>query len=170
MGAYKIMSIKTRDFVRVAIVGVLFILSGCGGDKSSITSGGGNSGVTSDGGSSSSALAGTYKGTVTLTAKGSKVDNTSTRSATLLVRSDGTARLTIDEDQVIEGFMNGNKFGFSVRVIEEDGLVECSAEAILTGTISGGKGSGSISGSGKCKILTVKTGFDVSGKLSVTRV
>jgi hypothetical protein len=87
----------------------------------------------------------------------------------LLVRDNGTARLTIDGDQVIEGFMNGNKFGFSVRAVEEDGLVECSGDAILTGTISGGKGSGSISGSGKCKLLTAKSGFDITGSLSVTR-
>ena len=163
------MNITIRDFLQVAILGTLVFLSGCGGDSSSITSGGGNSGVTSDAGSSSATYAGTYEGTITLTASGSKIDSTETRSATLLVRDNGTARLTIDGDQVIEGFMNGNKFGFSVRAVEEDGLVKCSGDAILTGTISGGKGSGSISGSGKCKLLTAKSGFDITGSLSVTR-
>ncbi len=65
--------------------------------------------------------------------------------------------------------MNGNKFGFSVRVIEEEDLVECVADAILTGSISGGRGTGTVSGSGQCKILTAKTGFTVSGTLSVSR-
>ena len=148
---------------------VFLLLTSCGGDKSSVTSGNGSSGVTSDGGSSSSKYEGTYKGSITIAAKGSKVDTSSTEPAVLLVRSDGTARLTIDGDNVVEGFMNGNKFGFSVRVIEEEDLVKCSADAILTGSISGGTASGTVSGSGKCKLVSAKSGFDVTGSFKASR-
>ena len=151
------------------MVVVLVLLTSCGGDKSSVSSGNGASGVTSDGGASSSKYAGTYNGSITIKAKGSKVDKSNTESAVLLARSDGTARLTIDGDNVVDGFMNGNKFGFSVRVVEEDGFVKCSADAILTGSISGGTASGSISGSGKCKVVSAKSGFDVTGSFKASR-
>ena len=157
------------DTLKVVLVGVVLGLGGCGGDRSEVTSGTGDSGVSSDGGAGSSIYAGTYNGTITLSAKGSEVDSTQTSDARLVVRDDGTAQLTIDDQEPIEGFMNGNKFGFSVRVIEEEDLVECKADAILTGSISGGRGNGTVSGSGECKLLTAKTGFTVSGTLSVSR-
>ena len=158
-----------RGCFTALMVAVFVLLASCGGDKSSVSSGNGSSGVTSDGGASSSKFAGTYNGTITINAKGSEVDNSNTEPAVLLVRSNGTARLTIDGDDVIEGFMNGNKFGFSVRVVEEDGLIKCSADAILTGSISGSKANGTISGSGKCKVVSAKTGFDVTGSLKASR-
>ena len=157
-------------FLSVQLFSIILALTlvGCGGDKSVITSGGGDAGVSSDGGSSSAVFAGTYQGEVTLSAQGDEVDNTTTNSITLVVRTDGTASITIDGD-TIEGFISGNNFGFSIVVIEEDGLVECSADAIVTGTISSGVATGSVSGSGDCEILTAKTGFDVSGSLTATR-
>ena len=157
------------NLVKALVFVCALILAGCGSDKSVVTSGTGDAGVASDSGSGSAAFAGTYRGTITLSAKGSEIDNTKTQDAVLVVRNDGTAQLTIDDQAPIEGFMNGNKFGFSVRVIEEEDLVECDADAILTGSISGGRGTGNVSGSGECKIFTAKTGFDVSGKLSVSR-
>lgn len=158
-----------RSFMLAVILGGCLFLTACGGDKSSVTSGSGNSGVSSDNGASSARYAGTYTGNITLTAKGSKVDNTTENPAVLLVRSDGTASLIIDGKDVVEGFMNGNKFGFSIRVVEEDGLVECDANAVLTGSISGARGSGTVSGSGDCKVVAVKTGFDVTGTLTVVK-
>ncbi len=158
-----------RKFFSVFMMALFLLLTSCGGDKSSVSSGNGSSGVSSDGGSSSSKYAGTYTGSITITAKGSEVDNSTTESAVLLVRADGTAQLTIDGDNVIDGFMNGNKFGFSVRVVEEKDLIKCSADAILTGSISGGRAAGSVSGSGSCKVLTAKSGFDVTGSFNASR-
>ena len=158
-----------RGLLKVVFLGAVLILGGCGGDRSEVTSGTGDSGVSSDGGAGSSAFAGTYNGTITLSAEGSEVDNTKTSKAVLVVRDDGTAQLTIDDEAPIEGFMNGNKFGFSVRIIEEEDFVECEADAILTGSISGGRGTGTVNGSGECKLFTAKTGFTVSGTLSVSR-
>ena len=155
--------------LRVVSLGVVLGLAGCGGDRSEVTSGTGDSGVSSDGGAGSAAFAGTYRGTITLSAKGSEVDNTQTSKAVLVVRDDGTAQLSIDDQEPIQGFMNGNKFGFSVRVIEEEDLLKCDADAILTGSISGNRGTGTVSGSGECKLITAKTGFTVSGTLSVSR-
>jgi hypothetical protein len=169
MGTIINMRNTKRGFMLAAILGGGLFLTACGGDKSSVTSGTGDSGVSSDNGASSARYAGTYKGNITLAAKGSKVDNTSEKPAVLLVRSDGTARLTIDDKDVVEGSMNGNKFGFSVRVVEEDGLVKCNANAMLTGSISGSKGSGTISGSGKCKVVAAKTSFNVTGTLTVVK-
>lgn len=154
--------------LRLAVLFVSVFLVACGDDKSTITSGGGGSGVGSDGGSGSAQFAGTYTGTATISAKGSEVDNTKTHDAVLVINSDGTARLTID-GQTIDGTISGNQFGFSVKVIEEDGLIECDADAVLTGTINGSQGTGMIVGSGECEILTAKSGFDVSGSLNVSK-
>ena len=162
------MKLNRKNGIGVAIVCICLFLVSCGGDESSITSGGGGSGVTSDGGSSSAKFAGTYTGTVTISAKGSEVDNTKTRDAVLVIRSNGTATLTID-GETIQGTINGDRFGFSVKVIEEDGLVECDADAVLNGRISSGRGTGMIVGSGKCEVLTAKTGFDVTGSINVSR-
>lgn len=162
------MSIKNRGIL-VAIFSFALLISGCGGESSSVTSGTGSSGVSSDGGSSSAQFAGNYVGTITLTASGSEIDSDSEQPATLLVWSDGTAKLTIDGTDEIEGAMNGRMFGFSVRVIEEDGLVECDADAILTGSITGARATGTVSGSGECTIVTAKSGFTVGGSLSVTK-
>jgi hypothetical protein len=163
------MTKNRRRYLSAFMMALFVLLASCGGDKSSVSSGKGASGVSSDGGSSSSKYAGSYSGSITITAKGSKIDNSSTKPAVLLVRSDGTARLTIDGDNDVDGFMNGNKFGFSVRVVEEKDLIKCSADAILTGSISEGRASGSISGSGKCKVVSVKTGFDVTGSFKASR-
>ncbi len=164
-----IKSIRTKLF-KVILVAMVISLSGCTDDESSITSGGGGSGVASDGGSTSAKFAGTYTGTATLSISGSSIgDSSSTRDVTLLVRSNGTAQLTIDGD-TIEGFVNGNTFGFSIQIVEKDGFVDCRATAILTGTIIGKVGSGTISGSGSCEVLTAKTGFSATGSLSVSKL
>ena len=151
------------------ILSIPLLLAGCGGDESSVTSGGGGSGVISDGGSGSAEFAGTYVGTIRIIAEGSEVDTDSTQAATLLVRSDGTARLTIDGADQIEGVVSGNTFGFSVRVVEEDGLIECDANATLMGSISGASATGTLMGSGECEIITATTGFGVSGSFTATR-
>ena len=151
-----------------AALAFCLVLAGCGGSESAIVTGTGPTGVTSDGGSASAGFAGTYVGTVTVVAKGSRIDTDTTRDAILTVRSDGTATLEI-EGNIIEGAMSGNSFGFSVLIIEEEDLVECSANAILTGTISGGTATGNISGAGECELLTASTGFDVTGTASFTK-
>ena len=161
------MNILKRGVSNAAIILTLLLVAGCGSDTSVVTSGFGSSGVTSDGGSGSAKFAGTYTGTLMLEAKGSEVDESDTEEVTMVVRTDGTATITI-EGQEIEGFMNGNAFGFSVRVVENDGLVRCNADAILTGTISGGRGTGTITGDGECKVITAKTGFTVTGTLNVS--
>ena len=154
----------------LAVALVLALLLGGCGDRSAIISGTGDSGVTSDGGAQSAAFAGTYSGTITLNAKGDDIDETDTSSAVLVVRDDGTAQLTIDGNNVIEGFMNGRNFGFSITVIEEDGPIECDAMAIITGMISGANATGNVSGNGDCDVLiAVGSSFTVTGSMSLTR-
>lgn len=154
---------------KLAIVVSLLMLVGCSEDESSITSGSGTSDVTSDGGSASTKFASTYSGTLTVTFSGESIDNTTrTESASLLLRSDGTAKLTID-DEMVEGVMDGSTFGFSVRIVEKDGIIDCSADAVMTGSIAGSVGSGTISGRGECETLTAKTGVDMTGSMSVSK-
>ena len=162
-------TVRWRGYWLSLLVLALLLLGGCG-DRSAIISGTGDSGVTSDGGAQSAAFAGTYSGTITLNAKGDDIDESDTSSAVLLVRDDGTAQLTIDGDNVIEGFMNGRNFGFSVTVIEEDGPVECSAQAIITGMINGNNANGNVSGNGDCDVLiAVSSSFTVTGSMNLTR-
>ena len=159
---------KLKSIKLISILFATFFLAACGGDKSAVVSGSGSTGVMSDGGSGSSAFAGTYVGTITVRARGDDINEESTDAATLLIRTNGTARLTIDSES-IEGEISGNAFGFSVRIIEEDGLLECSADAVLTGTIAGSVASGMLFGSGDCSVVGVKTGFDVDGTFSATK-
>jgi len=157
-----------NSYLIFATVALLF-LSGCGGDRSEVSSGsGGSTGIMSDGGSGSAVFAGTYVGTIMVRAKGDDIDEESTRSAVLLVRTNGTARITIDSEP-IEGEINGNSFGFSVRIIEEDGLVECVADAVLTGSITGSVAMGMLFGSGECEVIAIDSGFDVDGIFTATK-
>ncbi|MEM7193554.1 MAG: hypothetical protein AAF402_01300 [Pseudomonadota bacterium] len=138
-------------------------------DKSEITSGGGNSSVSSDGGAGSAAFAGTYTGTVTVNLSGGSIsDTTKTREFTMVIRTNGTASLTIGGD-TIEGNVDGNRFGFSIGIVEEEDLAECRGTATLVGTISGNSASGDISGRGECELLTAKTGVDIDGSLTGTK-
>lgn len=167
-----IMDVKRTAFARhygwLCLLLLTALIAGCG-SKSEIISGTGDSGVESDGGALSAAFAGTYTGTILLNAKGSRIDSSDTSSAVLVVRTDGTAQLTIDGDNVIEGFMNGRSFGFSVVVIENEGGVKCDANALLTGSINGAKATGTVNGSGDCSVLTATTGFEVTGSMNLTR-
>ena len=145
------------------------LLAACSGD-SDVTSGGGDTGVGSDGGSTSAQYAGSYTGTITINIQGSNIDDGSdTEPVTVLVRDDGTARLTI-EDESVEGTVNGNRFGFSIRRKIRRGLVECEGDAMVTGTIRSGTLTGPVSGSGECELLVGGTGFTIDGTLTASRI
>ncbi len=157
--------------VRLTVVVLLVNLAACSKDKSEIRSGGGSAaGVTSDGGVTSARYAGTYSGTITVRISGSSIaDSSRTDDMTLVIKSDGTATLTIDGN-TIRGVINGDAFGFSIQIIEEQDLVKCRGTANLAGKISGTKATGSLSGGGSCEVLAVKTGFDIGGSLSGTKI
>ena len=164
------MPFKFYSFIRICfLAAILAVMAGCS-DKSEITSGTGGSGVSSDGGADSAQFAGTYKGTVEVEITGGSIDDsTSIDEFTLVIRSDGTASLTIG-GETIEGVIDGDTFGFSIRIVEEEDLVSCDGNARLVGRVSGSSVSGSISGSGECDLLTAKTGVDLSGTLSGSKV
>ena len=164
------MLFQLNTFIRICFVAALLaFVSGCS-DKSEITSGTGGSGVTSDGGADSSQFAGTYKGTVEVEISGGSIDDsTSIDEFTLVIRSDGTASLTIG-GETIDGVIDGDTFGFSIRIVEEEDLVSCKGDARLVGRVSGSSVTGSISGSGECDLLTASTGVDLAGSLSGSKI
>ncbi len=148
---------------------VALILAACGGDKSEVTTGGGGSGVVSDGGNPSARFAGSYVGKITTNLSGDSIDDQSdTEDFIIIVRSNGTASLTID-GETVEGEVNGNQFGFSLRIIEERGLIECEGNAIVSGTISGNSLSGTTDGSGECELVAASTGLRITGSLNGTK-
>jgi len=151
----------------LAVVTAL-VLSACSDDKSEISSGGGSA-VASDGGATSAKFAGTYRGTITTLLKGDSIgDRTSTDDIVIVVRGNGTASLTVD-GQTVEGTVNGNQLGFSIRVIEQDGLLKCEGDAVVSGTISNNVATGNITGSGKCELFPASTGLDISGNYTASK-
>ena len=148
-----------------------FALAACDHDEESdVTSGGGNTGIGSDGGAESAQFAGTYTGTVTTVIRGDSIDDeTDTEAVTVLVRSDGTAQLTIDGESV-QGTVNGNRFGFSIRRDFSRGLLDCDGDAVITGAIQGSSMTGTVNGSGECELLFGQTGFTLTGSLTASRI
>ena len=159
------MLLNKKLAIRFLVIIFSLLLVSCGGDKSSITTGSGASGVTSDGGSGSASFAGTYTGTISVTIKGDEISEVLDDPFTVIVRSDGTASLTIS-GETIEGVIDGNRIGFSIRYDAERDLLECSVEAIITATITGSSISGVVSGGGSCKLIAIKTGVSLTGTLS----
>ena len=146
-------------------------LTGCHhDDDSDVTSGGGNTGVGSDGGATSAQFAGTYTGTVTTVIRGDSIDDESdTEAITVLIRSNGTAQLTID-GETVQGTVNGNRYGFSIRRDVSRGLLDCEGDAVITGTIQGNSMTGTVNGSGECELLFGQTGFTMTGSLIASRI
>lgn len=159
---------RLTRFAQIFLLTLIVAIAGCS-DKSEISSGSGTSSVASDGGSGSAAFAGTYTGTTTVMLSGGSIsDTTKTRDFSMLVRSNGTASLTIGGD-TIEGDVNGNQFGFSIGIVEEEDLAKCKGNASLVGTFSGSNAAGTISGRGECELLGAKTGVDIAGSLTGTK-
>ncbi|MBX2868938.1 MAG: hypothetical protein KTR18_09695 [Acidiferrobacterales bacterium] len=160
-----------RGFTAKLVLTILisFVLTACGGDKSEVTTGGGGSGVVSDGGNPSAQFAGSYVGKITTNLSGDSIDDQSdTEDLIIIVRSNGTASLTID-GETVEGEVNGNQFGFSIRIVEERGLIECAGNAIVSGTISGNTLTGTTDGSGECELVAASTGLRITGSLNATK-
>ena len=153
------------------IAGLAFVLliAGCGGDRSEVNTGGGSSGVNSDGGSLSARFAGSYLGMITTNLTSDSFDDqTDVDDLLIVVRTDGTATLSIDGEEV-EGVINDNQLGFSIQIIEERDLLECEGTAIITATINGSSLSGDTQGSGGCDLGLVSSGLRITGTLSATK-
>ncbi len=149
---------------------VCLFLVACGSDKSEVTSGGGSSGVVSDGGSSSAKFAGTYQGEITTNLTSDSIDDqSSTDALTIVIRTDGTASLTID-GKTVDGSVSGDQFGFSIRIVEERDLLECKGDAVVRGVIASGSLNGDVTGSGSCKLIAASTGIGISGSLQASRI
>ena len=157
-----------RWFVMVLLA---IALAGCDHDEDSdVTSGGGNPGVGSDGGAPSAQFAGTYSGTIKTVIVGDEIDDESyTEAVTVLIRTDGTAQITID-GETVQGTVNGNRFGFSIRRDVNRGLLDCEGDAVITGTVEGSSLTGTVNGSGECELLFGQTGFTMTGSMTASRI
>ena len=157
-----------NKIILLCVVSVLG-LGGCVSDESEVTSGGGGSGVVSDNGANSAVYAGVYSGSLVLSFSS---DNIGTRNrnldATMAVGSDGMARLIIDGDSTT-GNLNGNQFGFKVRISDTEDLVKCKGDALINGSIIGNIAQAAVSGSGECEFLTFDDPMTISGSLSVSK-
>ena len=148
---------------------LVFALAGCSDDKTEVSSGGGASGVESDGGSDSAKFAGTYTGELVTRIEGGTLDGeSSTESVTVVIRTTGTASLTV-EGTVVEGTVNGNRVGFSVRISRTQDLLECKGDAVISGILEGDTLSGVVTGSGECELIAADTDFAISGSLRATK-
>ena len=159
--------LRVVNFYKLAVLFCVVLLVSCSGEKSEVTTGSGSTGITSDGGSGSSSFAGTYTGTITTTISGDEIsDETNSDPFVLVVKTDGTATLTISGES-IEGVVDSSgNVGFSIVFVEEKDLLECSADAIVIAKISGSSVTGTASGSGECKVIALKTGISLIGSLS----
>lgn len=165
-------SFSAAPLKRIAIAFIAALTLGLGGcsDDKEITTGGGDTGIGTDGGATSAQFAGTYQGTVTILLQGDSIDDeTDTEDVTIVVRNDGTASMTIS-GETVEGTVNGDRIGFSVRREQRDGLLECNADAVVSGTIQSSSIVGSISGSGTCELVVGKTGITLSGSLVANKI
>ena len=146
------------------------LIAGCSEDKSEVRSGGGASGVESDGGAGSAQFAGTYTGEIVTRLTGGTLDGeTSTDSATVVIRTDGTASLTV-EGTTVEGTVNGNRVGFSIRITRKQDLLECQGDAIISGILEGGALTGTVTGSGECELIAADTDFGITGSLTANKI
>ncbi|MGI9317849.1 MAG: hypothetical protein ACR2QW_10980 [bacterium] len=146
------------------------MIAGCSDDKSEVSSGGGGSGVESDGGASSAQFAGTYTGEVTILLSGGTLDGeSSTENATVVIRTNGTASLTI-EGTTVEGSVDGNRVGFSIRISRTQDLLECQGDAVISGILEGRLLSGTVTGSGECELIAADTNFGISGSLMANKI
>lgn len=153
----------------VAIV-LACLIAGCSEDKSEVSSGGGTSGVESDGGAGSAQFAGTYEGEIVTRLNGGTLDGeSSTDSATVVIRTNGTASLTV-EGRTVEGTVNGNRVGFSIRITQTQDLLECQGDAIISGILEGDVLTGTVTGSGKCELVATDTNFGITGSLKANKI
>jgi hypothetical protein len=146
------------------------VVTACSDNKSEVSSGGGGSGVVSDGGANSAQYAGTYIGEITTILSGGTFDGEqTTETATIVIRSNGTASLTI-QGNAVEGTVNGNRFGFSIRIKKQQDFLECEGDAIISGILDGNALSGNVTGSGECELIAADTSFNIGGSLMAARV
>ena len=158
-----------RMFYKWLVLGITVVaLSACGGGDEGVSSGGGNT-IPSDGGANSAQFAGTYKGLITTLLRGDSIDDqTSTDDLTIVIRTDGTASITID-GETVNGTVNGNQVGFSIRIVENEGLIECDGVANVTGSVNGNVITGSVDGSGECELFPASTGLTISGSFTASK-
>lgn len=86
-----------------------------------------------------------------------------------MIRSNGTASLTI-EGNAVEGMVNGNRFGFSIRIKKQQDLLECEGDAVISGILEGNALSVKVTGPEDCELIAADTSFDVGGSLMSARV
>lgn len=151
---------------RLVLIGIFAIaLVGCS-DDTDVSSGGGDTGVGNDGGNPSAMYAGTYVGDITTEISGDEFDDkTNVDRIEILIRSNGTARVTI-EGESVEGTVDGRQVGFSVEISRSFGLIDCDSDSVIRGTINaaGNQINGDANGSGRCKLpVTGSTGVDLTG-------
>lgn len=66
--------------------------------------------------------------------------------------------------------VNGNRFGFSIRIKKQQDLLECEGDAVISGILYDDALSSNVTGSVDYELIAADTSIEVGGSLMVARV
>lgn len=66
--------------------------------------------------------------------------------------------------------VNGDRFGFSIRIKEQQDLLECEGDAVISGILEGDALWDNVTGSVDYELIAADTRLDVGGSLMAARV
>ncbi len=66
--------------------------------------------------------------------------------------------------------VNGNRFGFFIRIKKQQDLLECEGDAVISGILEADALSGNVTGSLDYELIAADTSIDVGGSLIAARV
>ncbi len=152
-------------FKRISLlILVLASLVGCGGGDS-------DSGAmvqpTLPGTNVPASFAGTYRGTLTITASALTLSETDTFDITVTVTQDAMVRFDGDDpdETFTVGLANDGSFAGNFTVNED----ECTGSLATTGRVDGTTASGDVSGKGRCDISGIQADVTLTGTFTATK-
>lgn len=152
--------IKRISLVFLIVVG----LAACGGGDS-------DSGAmvepTLPGTNVPASFAGTYRGTLTITAQALTLTETDTFDITITVTEDAMVRFDGDDpdETFTVGLSNDGTFAGNFDVNED----ECTGSLATTGRVDGTTASGDVSGEGRCDISGLSADVTLTGTFTATK-
>ena len=112
-------------------------------------------------------FAGTYTGTLNVTAEALGIRESDSFPITVTITSDAMVRFDGDdpEETFTVGLTNDGNFSGNLPINED----ECSGNVSVTGTADGTTVSGTVSGDGQCEINGLNVDVTLEGDFSATR-
>ena len=112
-------------------------------------------------------FAGTYTGTLDVTAEALGVSESDSFDITITVTDDAMVRFEGDDpDEVfVVGLANDGTFAGNLQIQED----ECSGSLATTGQVDGTTASGDVTGSGQCRVSGINVDVTLNGSFSASR-